>query len=172
MDTASMKIQVGGLSEGVHDFHFDALASDLSLGEEFSADVGVDVTLEKTGNEILLKSSIRVDGTFECDRCVTQFVTPLTPKYQMYYVLDQAGAERFDPADVQVMAPGLTVIDITEDVRQTVLLSVPLKRLCRPGCRGLCPECGKNLNEGPCGCKVTIEDGRWDTLRSLKDRIS
>jgi uncharacterized protein len=167
-----MKIQVGGVSEGVHAFHFDARASDLSLGEEFSTDLRVDVTVEKTGNEILLKASIHVVGTFECDRCVTQFVTPLSPKYQMYYVMDQADAERFDPADVQVMTPGLTVIDMSDDVRQIVLLSVPLKRLCRPGCRGLCPQCGKNLNEGPCGCTVEVLDSRWDTLRSLKDRIS
>ena len=71
-----------------------------------------------------------------------------------------------------MIAPGQTVIDMADDVRQTVLLSVPLKNVCRDECRGLCPLCGRNLNEGTCDCKETPVDGRWDKLKELQNNNS
>ena len=85
----------------------------------------------------------------------------------MYYVWDQASAEGLDPAEVQIVQPGLSVIDISEDVRQTILLAVPLKLLCRDDCRGLCAGCGANLNTEACRCEAADTDPRWDSLRSL-----
>jgi uncharacterized protein len=70
------------------------------------------------------------------------------------------------------MSPGQTVIDMADDVRQTVLLAVPLKNVCREDCRGLCPQCGRNLNDGACDCKETRVDGRWDKLKELQNNNS
>jgi len=161
-----MKIQVAGLSEGVHEYHFDTTAAELGLGQEYSGGVSVDAALDKSGNEILLKAGIRAESHVVCDRCVTPFAQTLTPSYQMYYVWNDPDAARFDPSEVQVIHPGLSVINLTEDVRQTILLAVPLKLLCREDCKGLCPRCGKNLNEGPCNCTEMPIDSRWDRLRS------
>ena len=49
-----------------------------------------------------------------------------------------------------------------------LLVALPLKPLCREDCAGLCPQCGANLNEGPCGCEPDTEDDRWAALRELK----
>jgi uncharacterized protein len=70
--------------------------------------------------------------------------------------------------ELQVIPASTTAIDLTEDVRQTLLLSFPLKNLCREECRGLCPRCGTNWNEQACTCSDDVNDGRWDALRSLK----
>jgi len=67
-----------------------------------------------------------------------------------------------------VISPGLSVIDVSEDVRQTLLLALPFKRVCREQCKGLCPHCGKNLNEAPCGCTESTDDSRWEKLKDLK----
>ena len=163
-----MKIQIGGLSEGVHQYHFAALASEIGLEDAFLRDVKVDATLEKTGTQFYLRADIQTLGIFECDRCVGQFDRTLTSSYQMYYVWNGAETSSLDPTEVQVISPGLNIINIAEDVRQTILLSVPLKVLCREECKGLCPHCGKNLNEGACGCRETGADPRWDKLRSLQ----
>jgi len=162
----SMKIQVAGLSEGIHKYHFDTTAAELGLGQEYSDGVSVDATLDKTGNELLLKARIRAASNVVCDRCVTPITESLNPSYQMYYVWDEPEASRFDPSEVQVIPPGHSVIDLSEDVRQTILLAVPFKILCRSDCKGLCPRCGKNLNEGSCDCTDVTIDSRWDALRS------
>jgi hypothetical protein len=68
--------------------------------------------------------------------------------------------------------PGQTVIDLSDDARQTVLLALPLKHLCREDCRGLCPQFGRNLNEGTCDCRETRLDGRWDKLKEFQNNKS
>jgi len=166
-----MKIQVGGLSEGIHLNDFQSRPSELGLGENFQKDVGVDATLEKTGTQLSLKAKIETVGMFECDRCLTQFEARLSSSYRMHYVPEGGShANIIDPTEIQVIPPGLSVIDISEDVRQTILLSVPLKLLCSEECGGLCPKCGRNLNTGPCTCTNTITDSRWEKLRSLQNK--
>jgi uncharacterized protein len=55
-------------------------------------------------------------------------------------------------------------------VRGEVILAMNPYAVCDPECKGLCPGCGANLNEGPCDCAVDETDPRWETLRALKDR--
>lgn len=166
-----MKIQIAGLSEGVHEYHFDTPASEVGLGEQFS-DVHTDIVLDKTSNQITLEAVIHTTASFVCDRCTAPFTSRLDPSYRMHYIWDQEDAGRYDIAEVQVLAPGSTIIDMTEDVRQTVLVAVPLKLLCREDCLGLCPHCGKDLNEGPCDFRPEEGDSRWDKLRALRQQNS
>ncbi|MRR10305.1 DUF177 domain-containing protein, partial [bacterium] len=58
-------------------------------------------------------------------------------------------------------------IDLWPELREAVLLALPLKPLCREDCRGICPACGRDLNEGSCGCREDRGDHRWDKLREL-----
>jgi uncharacterized protein len=166
---SELKIQVGGLSEGRFSHRFHSRGEELSLGEDFTGEVLVDTVLEKRGRQILLSAAISTTGTFECDRCLEDFKLTVNPSYRTYYVMDGEDAAGMDPAEVQVIPAGLPVIDITDDVRQMIELSVPLKLLCRPDCQGLCPTCGKNLNVSPCACQEETPDGPWDTLKSLKN---
>lgn len=163
-----MKIQVGGLSEGAHHYKFEVPATDLALGEHFSKSVIVTVTLEKTGAQLALEARIHTSGSFECDRCLSHFETPLSPVYRMYFVPEGNGSLHLDPAEVQVIPPGVSFIDLAEDVRQTTILSVPLKLLCSEKCVGLCPRCGRNLNSEPCTCSDKLTDSRWEKLQQLR----
>jgi uncharacterized protein len=165
-----MKIHIGGLSEGVHRYRLGANASELGLAENFRGEVSVNAVIEKRGNQLFLTAAIETTGTFDCDRCMTQFETLLSPSYKMNYLSKDSDPAQYDPAEVQVLSPGENVLDISEDVRQTILLSVPLKLLCRNDCAGLCPQCGRNLNQGPCACKDDRFDSRWEQLRRLQNR--
>jgi uncharacterized protein len=164
-----MKIQVGGLSEGLHAYNFSAKPEELGLERDFDEVIAVDATLEKSNGEFLLRAKVAAHATWQCDRCVTDFRHAIAAGYQMYYIWEGADTGRFDPAEIQVIPPGVNMIDLGEDVRQTLLLSVPLKRICREDCKGLCPHCGKNLNEGSCTCKDAEPDSRWDKLKELQN---
>jgi uncharacterized protein len=164
---SDMKIQISGLSEGVHKFLFQVPASGIGLGENFRNDVVVSTTIDKTANQLFLQTTTEVTGTFTCDRCVAEFKETIRPSYQMVYVMEPADYGSVDPSELQVVPPGTSTIDIAEDVRQTVLLAVPLKLLCKDSCKGLCPHCGQNLNDRQCDCKEITVDSRWEGLRKI-----
>jgi uncharacterized protein len=167
-----MKIQIGGLSEGLHRYQFQEQAATLALGDQFSDMVDIDAALQRNGRQLYLNASVRATGSFLCDRCAAPFNLPLHTTYQMYYVQDETDAGDIDPAEVQVIPPGLSSIDLAEDVRQMVLLAVPLKLLCRDDCRGLCTSCGADLNTGQCTCPPEPADTRWEALRGFTDETS
>jgi len=60
---------------------------------------------------------------------------------------------------------------LEDAIREQVLLSVPLKVLCRENCLGLCPVCGKNRNTEPCGCAQPIQDPRWSALKEIREKL-
>jgi uncharacterized protein len=70
--------------------------------------------------------------------------------------------------DVVYLHPETDKINIGEDVRDYALLALPMKKLCSEDCKGLCPKCGKNLNDGSCNCKDEKIDSRWEPLQKLK----
>lgn len=59
-------------------------------------------------------------------------------------------------------------IEIADDLREEILLAAPGFPLCAADCRGLCPRCGQNLNQGPCGCPAVAEHVAWGALDGLK----
>jgi len=87
-----------------------------------------------------------------CARCTQIFSTTVT----------DSGFLR-DYSDLQ----GMEDVDVTEDLREAILLNLPHFPLCGESCKGLCSQCGKDLNEGPCGCSKGESSGAWDALDSL-----
>ena len=74
--------------------------------------------------------------------------------------------------DVSFLPPGTTVLRVEDIVREQALLEVPIRPLCRPDCRGLCPRCGADLNAGDCGCPPEeTHDLRLAGLAALKKRL-
>ena len=60
---------------------------------------------------------------------------------------------------------------LEDALREQVLLSVPLKVICREDCKGLCPSCGKNRNTDPCSCAPVVGDPRWAALKDLREKL-
>jgi uncharacterized protein len=73
-----------------------------------------------------------------------------------------------DKMDVVYLHPETDTINLTDDIRDYALLAIPMKSLCSENCKGLCPNCGANLNDGPCKCKEEKIDPRWEPLLKLK----
>lgn len=163
-----MKIQVGGLADGTYRYQLAEDSTLLELDERFKNQVQVDTTVEKNGSQVFLVAKVSANASFECDRCLTSFLSPLRSSYQMYYVTEGSANSHIDPSELQVVPPGFSVIDLSDDVRQTVLLSVPLKLLCSDECKGLCPRCGTNWNLNMCSCSEAAGDHRWEQLKALR----
>ncbi len=163
-----MRIQVGGLSEGIHEYEFEVSSQELDLGESFSGSVFVKASLDKSVHQIALQAAISSTGHFACDRCVREFDLPVKTSYRMFYVMEGGDEGAIDPTEMQVIPHGVSFIDLSDDVRQTVTIGIPLKLLCAPDCKGLCPECGKDRNTEHCSCSTAIDDSRWGGLERLR----
>ncbi|HVE13574.1 MAG TPA: DUF177 domain-containing protein [Elusimicrobiota bacterium] len=101
------------------------------------------------GNRLLVQASFAGVWRLPCGRCLAAAEAPFSCEFEETY-----------PASDEV-------IDLTEDARQAVLLELPQRALCKDACRGLCPSCGKNLNEGACKC-APANASPFAVLKSLK----
>lgn len=120
---------------------------------------------------VLVQGQAKADLEVACDRCLKPCVIHTTFSFEQEYRksheerrLGQESAEG-DRVDDRVYSGDH--VDITPEVKESLALSLPIKVVCSEDCRGLCPNCGKNLNEGPCGCPGEIGDIRFAALSNL-----
>ena len=99
-----------------------------------------------------------------CDRCMTPYEEAHTVPVEHVLV---TSLNREDNDELILVES--QEIDLHELVMSDLLLTLPMKHLCREDCKGLCVQCGKNLNEGDCGCKKKPVDPRLEALRKLLD---
>lgn len=138
---------------------------------DFSEEVFVE------GGAVKLKEGFMVWGEatttlkLHCSRCLESFGLPLKVEFEVEY---RRGEEHIDSKERSLNEDDFRIsyftgenIDIEEDIKQFIILSIPMKPLCKEDCKGLCPNCGKNLNEGDCGCQREVEDPRWSALKEL-----
>jgi uncharacterized protein len=166
-ERSGLKIRISGLSPGTHEYSFSVAPSDIQLDKNFNAPVEVAVQLEKTANEIYVRSRVHAGGEFQCDRCLDDFTQDISCQYSQLYVFDEADAGRDVDGEARVVHGDTTVIDLSADVREMIILSVPLKLLCREECRGLCSACGTDLNTGSCDCREETVNRPWQGLEKL-----
>jgi uncharacterized protein len=121
-----------------------------------SSEVRGEVKLLRTNRGILVRGTLCTEIQTTCSRCLGLFKCPLTLNIEEEYfpVIDVvSGTSLSEPEDPGSFTIDEShILDLTEAIRQYALLLRPMKPLCREDCAGLCPVCGHNLNEGPCGC--------------------
>jgi uncharacterized protein len=110
-----------------------------------------------------------------CARCLEPVVTDVKRSFDLLYRPRGSDAGREELSVTQAEADiGYYVGEgvLLEDIlREQVLLAVPLKVVCSEDCKGLCPRCGQNLNQGACACSEPGADERWTALKDLKDKL-
>ena len=167
-----MKIKLGILHEGLNEFFIETTVGELGFGKEdetsllFPEKISADIEVQKQNDRYYIKTKLSTVAHFLCDRCLGDFNQEITSSFQLYYLKnvedkDNDSSYRFLPANANE-------IDLTEDVIENLLLAVPMKKLCKESCLGLCPSCGINLNINKCSCVQEIIDPRWEKLKNLK----
>jgi uncharacterized protein len=166
-----MIIKISGLSDDVHEFVFEDKIDKLDLKEPFFGNYVAKIELKKFHNQIILNSDIYTTAVFQCDRCGTDFKADLQNKFQIVYLFGNYSKEN-NLENVVYLSPDTDKINLFNELRDYALLSVPMKKLCKEDCKGLCYTCGKNLNEGLCDCEEQQADPRWQPLVDLKKKMN
>jgi uncharacterized protein len=119
----------------------------------------------------------KLDGGFEvnCARCLEPVRQQVSCSFDLLYRPEEAtkGSDEVSISESETEIGFYTGegMELEDSLREQVLLAVPVKVICRPDCKGLCPHCGKNLNQESCGCSTKAEDPRWNALRELRDKL-
>lgn len=132
--------------------------------------------------DILVRGSLEYAQSLDCDRCLEATKSDVQTDFDYLVRMVEPGAEstravpshRDELEEVELSGEQLTTLTVEDDtidlmklVQEQILLQVPMKPICRPDCKGLCSQCGANLNEGSCSCAPSA-DPRWAALADLK----
>jgi len=111
----------------------------------------------------------RVEGdvSMDCRRCLTEANAHVQD--ESHVIFAEEGSEEAEDPDVYVLDERAHQLDLRPVIREQWLLNVPSFVVCRDDCKGICPTCGKDLNEGPCDCPAA-SDSRWDALRKVQTK--
>lgn len=144
-----------------HGVHF-AISDKSWLPDELldkAGSVSAEVQLTKKGDgRIEVQGTLQADFRLSCDRCLAEYDYPLATGLQL--IVELAESDRHwrlqdmegTGAELETLQVSEPEVDLEDILRQQIYLGLPAKQLCRENCLGLCFHCGKNLNEGPCGC--------------------
>ncbi len=151
-------------SRNIEAFHMDC---------RLSSDPELNITILPMNDGWVLRGSIRADVVVPCSRCCKDTDISISENFDDYVQMPDEGEEvperTFEEGDDHlVFEHGALLLDLASIAWEQFALALPSTPLCRPDCKGLCPHCGKDLNEGPCGCDDTGGDPRLAVLRGLK----
>ena len=179
-----MEFKISELEREPIDFELEVAPGAVDLGELAEQEGPLDTSgraevLHEHRGPREIVADIRLRGRFAskfqvpCARCVEPVEIPLAAEFDL--IFRPAGADS-EATERSITAPeteiGYYLKDslLLEDVlREQVLLSLPVRTLCKPDCKGLCPHCGVNRNSQACNCAG--DDPRWEALAGLRDRI-
>ncbi|MDD5766562.1 MAG: DUF177 domain-containing protein [Candidatus Marinimicrobia bacterium] len=163
-----MQIRLNALREGFQKIEGSLPRELLDISDEWFKQPLVDVNLSinKGSSEISIDGIVRAEAEFECDRCLVPFTQNLQSNFQVILTTGNIGPEQIDENIISITQTTMEV-DISNYIRDAVLLSVPMKKLCDENCRGLCSRCGVNLNLERCKCGQNESDDRWEPLKKM-----
>lgn len=136
-----------------------------------TAPLHIQGTASAIQREIHVRGDLSTMVESECARCLDLVSLPVKREFDLYY---QPLVER--PEAEELLVPkgeeelgfysgeGLLLEDVA---KEQVLLSLPMRAICREQCKGLCPTCGINRNRETCECKATDGDPRWAALKNI-----
>ena len=142
---------------------FDFEATILELADD------VDLTnfrgqarLTRATQGVYIQGRFTGEQSAECVRCLAEFQLPLKTQIEQLYEYPPTLKAEFVVAETGFL-------DLAPLLREDFLLAAPMRPLCRPDCKGLCPNCGQNWNEGPCDCEQEEINPRLAVLKKLLD---
>jgi len=181
-----MDFKVVELEREPIEFDLELAPGAIDFGEEAEqagalAAVGQAEVLHEHRGPKDIVADIRLKGRFAgnfqvpCARCVEPVEIPLAAEFDL--IFRPAGADS-DAPERSITAPETEIgyyqkdsLSLEDVLREQVLLSLPVRTLCKPDCKGLCPRCGENRNIQACSCEEGPSDPRWQALPGLRGRI-
>ncbi|MDE2695722.1 MAG: DUF177 domain-containing protein [Chloroflexota bacterium] len=140
-----------------------------SPADRWAAEVSGSVDMLRTMRGVLVLATVQSSPVLECARCLDHFAQDLEFRIEEEFVpvVNLVTGERVEAAEDELRIDEHHLLDLSEAVRQYEQAAIPLQPICRPGCAGLCPECGANRNETRCDCDGRAASGPFAALAGL-----
>jgi len=163
-----IEFNVATIPEGHSRFETDVTVQDADLtdSEEFTRPIHIVYDCNKVGSEVFINTLLSTQVDLTCDVCLDHFQLNLQEKVNIVLTTDTDLVER-DEEDIYLITESSTKVDVTDSVRQSLVLAIPFKKKCKESCKGLCPNCGANLNYEKCSCSQRRIDPRWQGLQDI-----
>ncbi|MBI3802268.1 MAG: DUF177 domain-containing protein [Nitrospirae bacterium] len=120
--------------------------------------------------DVYVRGAITAEIVSECSRCLKPLTNTIESDFQVEYVPRTSvpeGEQELVQEELDLLFYDGETINIREEVEGQLILSTPMRPLCREDCRGLCPQCGQDLNVRQCNCVVEAPDPRWAGLKEI-----
>ncbi len=162
------------IEEGTTDLALEVAAAELELEDDqlvFSQPLKVGLRIDRCLEMYTVSGRVHycVEGT--CARCLTAATEAVEVPLRFLFQRRQASQEELDAVedeDIEIFDPGASGVDLKEYLREELILELPLRLYCQPDCKGLCAQCGADLNSDVCSCGQQESDPRWAALKDIK----
>ena len=169
-----LKVDMGQLARGrrlqidasvpPHDALFHGVAFEMKGPLEAHLDV------QEAGHDVLVRGTLEGEAELACRRCLSVVNTPIREEVALLFREGVSEAEA-EAEEIYALPAKGSELDLTNALREHLVLAVPEFAICRDECKGLCPSCGTNLNENTCSCEPEHVDHRWAALlKTGKDK--
>ena len=169
-----MIIELDSFEGSLKRFEIEVASDAVELDEDHAklmAPVRFAGEVHRSGNEVDVQGRIQTQLEIECLRCLEPVQTPLNLDFKARFLsakdFEKAGGHEVIGDDLDADLLEGDSIDLTNVIREQLLLNLPETLLCRPDCQGLCEKCGANRNLIDCKCIDEEIDPRWAALKNL-----
>ncbi|TET55010.1 MAG: DUF177 domain-containing protein [Actinobacteria bacterium] len=163
----TFKVSISDIKDKIGDEKEISAASDLGkttfMGNEINiGKTNITGVARNVGKSIELAASVDSNLVLECGRCLESFQHPMKLKLKELFYFDNEESE-YNVEDDS--------IDVERTIIESIALNLDIKTLCKIDCKGVCPNCGINLNKASCECQKRDIDIRFNKLQKLKTRL-
>lgn len=136
----------------------------------FPDEITVEMNANRFNQNVSANLNIRTNGNFQCDRCLAEFTHEIIENQSLFFRLIAGGehSDIDDEEDVICLREDEKEYDLSEFVAEQLGLAIPIKKLCKEDCKGLCSVCGADLNKEQCKCNRDSIDPRLEQLKKFK----
>jgi uncharacterized protein len=157
MNVNGFLLDLATLPTGRSEVVLESDPADLELGlPQWPTRIRAELGVEKSGEQVSVRGRLRAVAELECVRCLRTFELQLAPEFEVFAERGGAGRHRNEEDELErdryMLFHDGRRLDLRGEAREKLLLELPMAPRCREECRGLCPRCGADLNDGPCGC--------------------
>ena len=162
-----MKINISKFDDGLNHLEMVMPARGINLMKHghIVSDIKLNADFDKRQHDLNLRAKVSASALLICDRCLKKFEKTISSGFEVYFTTKLSNSES---SGIRYFNPSNPIIDLREEIHSALVLTLPIKTLCLPDCKGLCPVCGVNRNDEDCSCVPELRDNRWEKLKETE----
>jgi uncharacterized protein len=163
-----MKFKINEIPNGKSKYHYVLTSHDLDLGdyeENFRDVLNIQLIIERNGVNIVFSGNVKTNVYYICSRCLNPIIEKLDEDFKFFFSKEVDSNKENLYYDIEE-----NIINAGIEVKDTIILEIKSKPLCRIDCKGLCPYCKVDKNSYSCLCEESIKISGFKTIEELRKR--